>query len=93
MNSDFVIRQAKALAARTTDEPSQDNPKERIRRLYRTALARDPDAEEMEAAAAFVDPESVRAFRSAHSDSGDLLDPWVQLAQVLLLCNEFAFVD
>ena len=24
---------------------------------------------------------------------GDSLDPWVQLAQVLLLCNEFAFVD
>ena len=93
MNSDFVIQQAKALAARTTDETNQDNPKERIRRLYRTALARDPDAEEMEAAAAFVDPESVQAFRSARSDSGDSLDPWVQLAQVLLLCNEFAFVD
>ncbi len=26
-------------------------------------------------------------------DPSDTLDPWVQLAQVLLLCNEFAFVD
>ena len=30
---------------------------------------------------------------AAHHDHGDSLDPWVQLAQVLLLCNEFAFVD
>ena len=93
MNSDFVIQQAKALAARTTGQRNQDNPNVRIRRLYRTALARDPESDEMKAAAAFVDPASVRAFRSAHSDSGDLLDPWVQLAQVLLLCNEFVFVD
>ncbi len=116
MNSDFVIQQAKALAARTCGEQTTDgqtvnavnrlqgNAKERIRRVYRLALARDPDAEEMQAALDFVDPSSIRAYRlaqqrnidpgdAAHHDPGDSLDPWVQLAQVLLLCNEFAFVD
>jgi hypothetical protein len=116
MNSDFVIQQAKALAARTADEQTADGQtvkaaiqlqgksKERIRRVYRLALARDPDAEEMQAALDFVDPSSIEAFRmaqqqnidpgdAAHPDSGESLDPWVQLAQVLLLCNEFAFVD
>ena len=33
---------------------------------------------------------SASSEKLAPSDS---LDPWVQLAQVLLLCNEFAFVD
>ena len=107
MNSGFVIQQAKALAARTIDEQTEDrqtvnaaqlqgNAKARIQRVYRLALARDPDAEEVLAAQLFVDPTSIEAFRLAQQrniDPGDSLDPWVQLAQVLLLCNEFAFVD
>ncbi len=83
MNSDFVIQQAKALAARTVVEQRedgqtvnaasrlQDNAKERIRRVYRLALARDPDAEEMQAALDFVDPSSIRAFRLAQQQNID----------------------
>ena len=108
MNSEFVIQQAKALAARTSETNAaecktptpQTNrcsmPKARIRRIYHLALARDPDGEEMRMALDFVDPASIEAFRlEQQQDIGprESLDPWVQLAQVLLLCNEFAFVD
>ena len=94
MNSAFVIDQAKALAARTAprDEAlrheagastrARVDAEDRIRRLYRHALSRDPDDREIEGAISFVN----------HETDGNV-DPWVQLAQVLLLCNEFAFVD
>lgn len=94
MNSGFVIEQAKALAQRTIDESSESKPesddasKRRIESLYRYALSRDPDETEMQAALAFVDPPE-----SSTAVADDSLDCWVQLAQVLLLCNEFAFVD
>ena len=104
MNSPFVIDQAKSLAERTThniaesggdavtqrsdntvDEESgriefvQD---QRIRQLYRLALSRDPTEHELS---------SGRQFVTQNAEAS--VDPWTQLAQVLLLCNEFAFVD
>lgn len=94
MNSAFVIDQAKALAERSAakeDELRQEedassrasvDPAERIRRIYRHALSRDPDDQETQSAISFVNHES-----------DPEVDPWVQLAQALLLCNEFAFVD
>ena len=50
----------------------------RIERMHRLAYGRAPDKEEAEAALAFV--------RGAKTG-------WEQLAQVLLLANEFAFTD
>ncbi|WP_197456148.1 PSD1 and planctomycete cytochrome C domain-containing protein [Stieleria neptunia] len=98
MNSGFVIEQAKALAERSEAERSKAEPEgptgddteqvatdrtaERIKRLYRLALARDPAPAELQVTLEFVTPGSEAT-----------LDPWVQLAQVLLLSNEFAFVD
>ncbi|WP_182867713.1 PSD1 and planctomycete cytochrome C domain-containing protein [Stieleria mannarensis] len=106
MNSGFVIEQAKALAARSRSE-ADDDARRRIRRLYRFALARDPEDAEIEAALDFVlqdpdsqDPDSQDPDSqdpdSQDPDSQDpdnTLDPWGQLSQVLLLSNEFAFVD
>ncbi len=98
MNSPFVIEQARALSARSAQSqeannaPSESAPNaDRVRALYRFALARDPQPNELDDALAFVN-------EHLGSDTDDdaskpPLDPWVQLAQVLLLCNEFAFVD
>jgi hypothetical protein len=80
MNSPFVIEQAKALAARATDA----DPAKRISDLYRLAYARLPTTDEAELALGFV---------SEPPGEGAKLTPWEQLAQVLLLSNEFAFVD
>ncbi|WP_238388637.1 PSD1 and planctomycete cytochrome C domain-containing protein [Roseimaritima ulvae] len=102
MNSAFVIEQARALATRSAvnipaESPAVEVSQQRIQRLYQLALARDPDEAEMRAAMTFVDPVSSEANDGEQKDvvhtAGDSLDPWVQLAQVLLLCNEFAFVD
>ncbi len=90
MNSEFVIQQAKALAARTAGEPSaegrgtdaaeqwQHDAMERIRRIYRFTLARDPDDEELHAAFGFVDPTSIDAYRREQSQASDPHDmvPW-----------------
>ncbi len=80
MNSPFVIEQAKALAART----SNADPANRVAQLYRLTFARKPTAEEVSVALAFV---------SSPAGTKTKLSPWEQLAQVLLASNEFAFVD
>jgi hypothetical protein len=79
MNSPFVLEQARALAARANDP----DPAKRIAALYRLAYARPPTAEEVSLATAFA--------TAPAEEKG--LSPWDQLAQVLLLSNEFAFVD
>ena len=80
MNSPFVIEQAKALAARAADP----DPATRVRELYRFAYSRQPTAEEAALALEFV---------MSPPEPGAKLSPWEQLAQVLLLSNEFAFVE
>lgn len=86
MNSKFVIEQAKALATRTKSNANPNDTESRIEQMYRSALARRPSEEEFRAAVRFIES-------SARDVSKESLDPWVQFAQVLLLCNEFAFVD
>ena len=82
LNSPFVQEQAKALAARRelTDAPTT---RAKVIALYRVALGRDPTKDEAALAAEFV----------GDDDAKSAFGRWPQLAQVLLLCNEFAFVD
>jgi hypothetical protein len=80
MNAPFVIEQAKALAARTT----ATEPATRVGELYRLVYARPPGTDEVTVALTFI---------QTPPPDGTKLDPWQQLAQVLLLSNEFAFVD
>ena len=80
MNAPFVIEQAVALAA-LADDP---DPAAHVRALYRRALAREPDADEVRMGLGFV---------AAAGAGGSRLTPWQQLAQVLLLTNEFMFVE
>lgn len=87
LNAKFVIEQAESLAKRTSN--LAETP-ERIRTLYRIALARDPDESELTTATDFVT--AVPDTNSEESEEQPV-DRWTQLSQVLLLCNEFAFVD
>ncbi len=79
MNSPFVVEQAKALAARTSGTTD-----DRVRTLYRLTLGRNPNDIEKNLAGEFV---------RLPTDKSSNLSGWEQLAQVLLLSNEFAFVD
>lgn len=86
MNSPFVAEQAKAVAARPEVTAAADVPG-KATAIYRAVLGRDPTAAELELAAAFAE-ESAAAKPAAGQ-----LGVAEQFAQVLLLCNEFAFVD
>ncbi|HJZ93809.1 MAG TPA: DUF1553 domain-containing protein, partial [Gemmataceae bacterium] len=83
MNSPFVIEQAKALAARAADVDANT----KVRELYRLAYGRAPTPEETALALEFV---NTPADAEAKTTGLTALE---QLAQVLLLSNEFAFVD
>jgi hypothetical protein len=82
LNSPFVGEQAKALANRPDVKSSKDAA-ERVSKLYRAALGRSPTRDEALLASEFL----------AVDSEGGTFGKWEQLAQVLLLSNEFAFVD
>jgi hypothetical protein len=94
MNSPLVLEQARKLADRTKDA---GDPAARVKALYRLALEREPNADELQLAVAFA----ARKFDAPpHSPpvKGKPAPPvplsnWDMLAQVLLLTNEFFFVD
>ena len=79
LNSPFLLEQAAALARRP-DLAALEQPRQRIEQLYRLLFGRVPDGDELRAGEAFL--------REAASTAA-----WEQYAQVLLLANEFAFVD
>jgi hypothetical protein len=82
MNSPFVTEQAKALAARP-EIAAAKSPSEKVVALYQLALGRKPTREEVALALEFTENDDPKAA----------FGQWPQLAQVLLLSNEFAFVD
>jgi hypothetical protein len=104
MNSPFLHQQARHLVAAIGRDASADVT-EGIRRLYRRVLARSPDAAELALAIEFLRREAGPS--APHLDGwkqlvkgkagGSLADPplspWQQLAQVLLLTNEFMFME
>ena len=97
MNSPFLHEQARRLARRN---PARAGPRcgdrtaEAVRGLYRRVLGRLPEKDELALATAFVLPSKPVEAKSASSTGGEpQLSPWEQLSQVLLLTNEFMFVD
>ena len=87
MNSDFMVEQAKGLADRV--ESSGVSTTDQVRELYRLVFSRNPSDVEVESAARFVQ----QTADEQTTDQRSSLAPWVQLAQVLLLTNEWMFVD
>lgn len=83
LNSDFVVKQSKALASRLEKEGGADPPA-RITWAYRILFGRDPNAEELALGEEFV---------SQEKRADDRLTPWEQYAQILLGSNEFLYID
>jgi hypothetical protein len=82
MNSPFVVEQAKRLAARP-DVTAHADAADCIDYLYRLLYARPAEPDEVDRGLRFL----------AAAQGGGSLSPWEKYAQVLLLANEFAFVD
>ena len=85
MNSPFVVEQAQALAQRPEVVAAQNNS-DKIAALYRAVFARNADDEERKLAEQFLQAAPPAA-------DGVKLSPVEQLAQLLLLTNEFTYVD
>lgn len=83
LNSDFMVRPARELAARLEREVPGDEA-ERIRCAYRTVFAREPTPEEQTLASRFL---------ASAGGEGAKLPPWIQYCQALLATNELQFVD
>jgi|SRR5579883_2104622 len=82
LNSPFVQEQAKALATRS-EVAGVTATEAKVRALYRVTLGRNPTRDEVALATEFVQDDDPKAT----------FGRWPQLAQVLLLSNEFVFVD
>jgi hypothetical protein len=88
LNSEFIIEQAKALATRL-DKAKLSDDNARVEQLYRWVLARAPQPHERELTTHFL----AERISTTQGKPTAKLNPWEQLAQVLLSTNEFAFVD
>jgi hypothetical protein len=91
MNSKFVADRAGALAGRARSAGTKDDA-DRIQRMYRIVFQRDPTEAQLRAGLAFVhesgQPSTAPANRPANREN-----PWETFAHVLLMSNEFSFVD
>ncbi|MEX0866605.1 MAG: DUF1553 domain-containing protein, partial [Pirellulales bacterium] len=87
LNNPFVLTQAKAVTARKEVREAV-NRSDKVAAIYRAVLARDPTDDEQSAAVAYVDQEY-----EAWDKDESRFPPLARLAHVLLVSNEFAFVD
>ena len=98
-NNEFVLIQAKYFAERVVRDAG-DGTEKQIETLYRLALSRRPDQQELKSAVAFVQKQ--RDYHSklepasgneASSTSGVALAALTDLAHVMLNSNEFVYIN
>ena len=89
LNSPFVIAQAEAAAQGLGQDSG--GAEQGIRQLYRQVLGREPAIDELALAKRYVVDRSQLKVSSSGKSSAP--NPWAELAQALLLSNEFLFVD
>lgn len=82
LNAPWVLHNAQAAAQHYTVRLAP-TPSDQVTALYRLLLARNPRPEEITLALDYL----------THAPANTTLPPLAQLAQVLLISNEFAFVD
>ena len=82
LNSAFMIRQSKALAARLQATATSDP--ERVRAAIKLLYGREARDDELTLGLDFL---------AAPAEDGAKLSPWEQYAQALLSASEFAYLD
>lgn len=83
MNSPFIQEQSRRIAGECVSAASEDPT--RLELLYQRVLSRMPTSEEREL--------GLHYLANALTTPTEKLSPWDRLAQVLLMTNEFDFVD
>jgi hypothetical protein len=97
LNNEFVLLQARHLAARVLREAGTD-PKARVNTLYGIALSREPTPVELAHHLEFVEKQiEFRRAAPAKSAAGATQDvelaAWTDLSHVLLNANEFVYIN
>jgi hypothetical protein len=87
MNNPFVLDQARGLLKRP-ELAGVNDEQVRVRKLYRLVYGRGPNGQEAAMAQRFL-----AADVAIEQGTSPPLTPWERYTQVLLLANEFAFVD
>ena len=88
LNSDFLVRQARSLTQRLSNEAASDD-KGRIERAYSVLFQRPPNEAEVRIGLSYLQaplPENIPAAQVK-------LTAWEQYTQALLGTNEFVFID
>jgi hypothetical protein len=86
LNSDFMAKRARALAARLNADGALDD-RTRIQHAFARLFSRPPTDEELNVGEAFL------AAATASTSAANKLTPWEQYALALLGTNEFSYVD
>jgi hypothetical protein len=89
MNSPFVIEQARHFLQRA-DVAEQTKDEAKINRMHQIAYGRSADTDEIALGLRFL---AEARTRDEEKKTALSLSAWEQYVQVLLLSNEFAFVD
>jgi hypothetical protein len=92
MNSPFVVEQARHVIGRL-DASACRQPEQRIPLLHRLLYGRAPEPDEVALGLRFVQAAEESNRKQGSSPTAKPLSPWEEYAQVLLLANEFVFVD
>lgn len=102
LNSEFMVREAKAFAMRLLANPKEDDTV-RIRRAFLLAYSRQPSLKELALGLKFLTPavpsipapsNTVKTIAvTPPTNSTAQLSRWEQYAQVLLSANEFMYID
>jgi len=92
LNSPFVVEQAEAFAASILAEPEM-NDSQRVRRIFRRALLRDPSEAESQRAVEHVQGIADSLVPAVEDPNARRLKSWASLCQGLLTTNEFRYVD
>ncbi len=97
MNSPFVIEQARHLVSRP-DIVAQKTDTERIQALYKLLFARSAAKDEIAAGLEFLaqsqsKPQVMLTVTEVKLSETTALTAWERYAQILLMTNEFSFID
>jgi hypothetical protein len=90
MNSPFVQEKVRQLLRRPEVE-IEKTPASRIQALHRLVFSREAEPEEISMGLRFI--ESQDSTKPSAGHRAVVMTPWEKYAQVLLMTNEFVFVD
>ncbi len=93
LNAPLVVEAARRLAARAAVEADTNDPAGYVRSLWRAALARDPDDDELTLAIAWLAAEQERQGTEENAAATNGFGPRERLAQAVLATAEFEVVD